>query len=175
MDPWGARQVVTGLLLVVGSAVAATVLALGGRALSRGEIDVRNALGIAGAFVFLGVWWTFALRLHLTGIYVNDTGVRLRHVFSTLTLPWSQVTGFEARPALFLGGPTVRLACWVRTAGGAYESAVQRRSAVVGWRKNNGPVLTVADFDRMLAQLADQHTLRRRAEGQLDGGGAVSR
>ncbi|MGW1060181.1 hypothetical protein [Micromonospora rubida] len=59
----------------------------------------------------------------------------------------------RARPALFLGGPTARDACWVRTAAGAFEAPVQRRSRKAGWRKNNGPVLATADFEGMLAQL----------------------
>ncbi|RAO05328.1 hypothetical protein GAR05_00370 [Micromonospora saelicesensis] len=170
MDPWGARQVFTGFMLLVGCTAATTLSVLAGRALIRGEIDVRAALGMAGALIFMGVWLTFAFRLHLTGIYVNDRGVRLRHVFSTRTLPWSRVTGFEASPALFLGEPTSRLACWVRTTDGAFESAVQRRSRRVGWRKENGPVLDAADFDQLLVRLADQ-----RARARLDRGGVVSR
>lgn len=170
MDPWGARQVFTGFMVLVGCTVAATISVVAGRVLSRGEIDVRTALGVAGMVVFMGVWLTFAFRLHLSGIYVNDRGVRLRHVFSTRTLPWSRVTGFEASPALFLGEPTSRLACWVRTTDGAFESAVQRRSRRGGWRKENGPVLAPADFDQLLVRLADE-----RARARLDGGEVVSR
>ncbi|WP_433358169.1 hypothetical protein ACQPYV_14455 [Micromonospora saelicesensis] len=170
MDPWGARQVFTGFMLLLGCTVAATTSVLAGRALIRGEIDVRTALGMAGMFLVMGVWLTFAFRLHLTGIYVNDRGVRLRHVFSTRTLPWSRVTGFEASPALFLGEPTSRLACWVRTTDGAFESAVQRRSRRVGWRKENGPVLDAADFDQLLVRLADE-----RARARLDREVVVSR
>ncbi len=169
MDPWGARQVFTGFMLLVGCTVAATTSVLAARALTRGEIDVRTALGMAGAFLFMGVWLTFAIRLHLAGIYVSDRGVRLRHVFSTRTLPWSGVTGFEASPALFLGEPTSRLACWVRTTDGAFESAVQRRSRRVGWRKENGPVLDAAGFDQLLVRLADE-----RARARLDGAGVLS-
>lgn len=173
--PVGARQVFTGFMLLVGCTAAATTSLFVGRALIQGEIDARTALGMAGAFFFMGVWLTFVFRLHLTGIYVNDRGVRLRHVFSTRTLPWSQVTRFEASPALFLGGPTARLACWVHTTDGAFESAVQRRSKSGTLRKNNGPVLTVADFDQLLVRLAEQRAARGRPGGQLDGRGVVSR
>lgn len=175
MDPWGVGQVFTGFMFVAGSAMAGAVLVAIGRASTRGGVDIEAALGIAGAFIFMGVWLTFVLRMHLAGIYVNDRGVRLRHLFSTRSLPWSQVTGFEARPALFLGGPTARLACWVRTTDGAFESAVQRRSTSGALRKNNGPVLAVADFDQLLVRLTEQRAARGRPGGQLDGQGVVLR
>ncbi|MCG5443808.1 PH domain-containing protein [Micromonospora sp. NIE79] len=175
MDPWGVGQVLTGFMFATGSVLTVTTVVFAGRALIRGEVDVRTALGMAGGLTVMGVWLTLVLRMHLAGIYVNDRGVRLRHLFSTRTLPWSQVTRFEARPALFLGGPTSRLACWVRTTDGAFESAVQRRSRSGGWRKNNGPVLAVADFDQLLVRLAEQHAARGRAGGRLDSRGAASR
>ncbi|MEU4337772.1 PH domain-containing protein [Micromonospora lupini] len=173
VDPWGARQVFTGFMVLVGSTMTAVVVVIAGRGLAEGRIDGGDALSMAGALPLLGVWLTFAVRLHLTGIYVNDRGLRLRHVFRTRTFPWSEVTGFEARPALFLGGPTVRDACWVRTTDGAFESAVQRRSRDMGWRKDNGPVLSADDFDRMLARLDAERTSHRH--GQLGGGAVVSR
>ncbi|CCH18250.1 PH domain-containing protein [Micromonospora lupini] len=172
ISPWGAAQAVTGFMALVGSTMTVTVLVAASRGLAEGRIDAAAALGLTGALLFLGLWLTGVLRMYLAGIYVNDEGVRLRHVFRTRTFPWSEVTGFEARPALFLGGPTVRDACWVRTTGGAFESAVQRRSRDMGWRKNNGPVLSADDFDRMLARLDAERASRRH--GQL-GGAVVSR
>jgi hypothetical protein len=58
----------------------------------------------------------------------------------------------------------------VRTTDGAFESAVQRRSRRVGWRKENGPVLDAADFDQLLVRLADE-----RARARLDREVVVSR
>ncbi|WP_422739920.1 PH domain-containing protein [Micromonospora sp. WMMD729] len=153
MDPWGATQAFAGLMALAGSAMAVAVVISAGRALAQGRMAAPAALGLAVALLFLGLWLTFVLRMYLAGIYVNDEGLRLRHVFRTHTFQWSEVTGFEARPALFLDEPTVRDACWVRTTSGAFESAVQRRSREMGWRKNNGPVLSSDDFDGMLALL----------------------
>ncbi|MEU7926972.1 PH domain-containing protein [Micromonospora sp. NPDC049801] len=161
MDPWGLTQAVTGLMVVVGSVVGLAMLAGVGSALLRGDLDPRDDVGVFTVFPFLGLWLTGVTRMYLTGIYVNDEGVRLRHISRTRTFPWSEVTGFEARPALFLGGPTVRLACWVRTTGGAFESSVQRRSRKGGWRKNSGPVLAPDDFEGMLARLDAERASRR--------------
>ncbi|MFI5925608.1 PH domain-containing protein [Micromonospora sp. NPDC051543] len=161
MDPWGFRQVFTGFMVLAGSTMAAFVVVFVGRGLAGGTVHRGDALSMAGALPILGVWLTFALRMHLTGIYVNDEGVRLRHIFRTRTFRWSEVTGFEARPALFLGEPTVRDACWVRTTGGAFESAVQRRSREMGWRKDVGPVLSSDDFEGMLARLDAERASRR--------------
>ncbi|WP_433350591.1 PH domain-containing protein [Micromonospora sp. CA-111912] len=190
MDPWGARQVFTGLMVLVGSNLVVLLMVVVGRELAEGGVEARSALGMAGALLFGGLWLTMAVRFHLAGIYVNDRGVRLRHVFSTRTLRWSEVTGFEVRPALLLGGPTVRDACWVRTADGAFEAPVQRKSRKAGWRKDNGPVLATTDFEGMLARLdavcpdATIHAFEpvpseratcQHAAAQLDGGGVVSR
>ncbi|MET8086083.1 PH domain-containing protein [Micromonospora sp. NPDC005237] len=173
VDPWGARQVVTGFMVLVGSTMTVFVAVTVGRGLAEGRVDANAALGVAVALPFMGLWLTFALRLYLAGIYVNDRGVRLRHIFRTRTFSWSEVTGFEARPALILGEPTVRDACWVRTTGGAFESAVQRHSSRAGWRKNIGPVLSADDFARMLARLDAERAAHRH--GQLGGGAVVSR
>ncbi|MEV4387026.1 PH domain-containing protein [Micromonospora sp. NPDC049580] len=173
INPWGAAQAVTGLMLLVGSTMAVAVVVAASRGPAEGRIDASAALGLTGALLFLGLCLTFVLRMYLAGIYVNDEGVRLRHVFRTRTFSWSEVTGFEARPALFLGGPTVRDACWVRTTGGAFESAVQRRSRTPGWRKNNGPVLSADDFARMLARLDAERAAHRY--GQRGGPAVVSR
>ncbi|MGS2616714.1 PH domain-containing protein [Micromonospora sp. LZ34] len=172
IDPWGVRQAFAGLMLVAGSAMAVTILVVILRALTTGHVDLGSALGMVGALALMAVWLTFAARLYLTGIYVNDHGVRLRHQFSTRTLPWSAVTGFEVRAARFLGEPTVRPACWVRTADGAVETPVQRRSRAGGLRKNVGPVLRPAEFDRMVARLNAELAAARRAQA---GGGAVVR
>ncbi|MEU0548509.1 PH domain-containing protein [Micromonospora sp. NPDC005979] len=161
VDPWGFRQVFTGFMVLAGSTMAAVVVVFAGRALAAGTVDGSDALSMVGALPILGVWLTFAFRMHLTGIYVNDEGLRLRHIFRTRTFRWSEVTGFEARPALFLGEPTVRDACWVRTTGGDFESAVQRRSREMGWRKDIGPVLSSDDFEGMLAQLDAERASRR--------------
>ncbi|MGV9213035.1 PH domain-containing protein [Micromonospora sp. RB23] len=161
VDPWGFWQAFTGFMVVVGSVVGVAVLAGVVMALLRGDLDPLDDVGVLTVFPFVGLWLTGVTRLYLTGIYVNDEGVRLRHVFRTRTFRWSEVTGFEARPALFLGGPTVRDACWVRTRSGAFESAVQRRSRVTGWRKDVGPVLSSDDFEGMLARLDAERTSRR--------------
>ncbi|MFY1614998.1 PH domain-containing protein [Micromonospora sp. WMMD736] len=160
MDPWGFRQVFTGFMVLAGSTMAAVVVVFAGRGLAAGTVHGRDGLTMAGALPILGVWLTFAFRMHLTGIYVNDEGLRLRHIVRTRTFRWSEVNGFEARPALFLGEPTVRDACWVRTTGGAFESAVQRRSREMGWRKDVGPVLAPDDFARMLARLDAERASR---------------
>ncbi|MEU8301866.1 PH domain-containing protein [Micromonospora sp. NPDC048909] len=173
MDPWGLRQAVTGLFLVIGTAFAVLLLVAFGRALA-GGVELAEALTMVAAAAFMTVWWTFAARLHLAGVYVGERGVRLRHVFRTRTLPWSAVTGFAARPALFLGEPTVRDACWVLTTGDAFETPVQRRSREIGWRKEVGPVLSEADFDRLLDRLdAELADARRRGPGQAGGGVVV--
>ncbi|MFG3558890.1 PH domain-containing protein [Micromonospora sp. NPDC047557] len=173
ISPWGATQAFTGLMALAVSSMAVAVVVAAGHGLAEGRIDAPATLGLTGALLFLGLCLTFVLRMYLAGIYVNDRGVRLRHVFRTRTFSWSEVTGFEARPALILGEPTVRNACWVRTTGGAFESAVQRRSRTPGWRKNNGPVLSADDFARMLARLDAERAAHRY--GQLGGGAVVSR
>ncbi|MFD0785156.1 PH domain-containing protein [Micromonospora azadirachtae] len=174
VDPWRGRQVVSGLFLLVGTAFAVVLLVTGGAALADG-VDVVTALGIVGAMALMGVSLTFAARLHLAGVYVCASGVRLRHVFRTRTLPWSAVTGFAARPALFLGEPTIRDACWVLTVDGAFETPVQRRSREMGWRKEVGPVLSEADFDRLLTRLAAELADARRSVPAQTDGGVVSR
>ncbi|MGC4820561.1 PH domain-containing protein [Micromonospora sp. DT63] len=172
ISPWGAAQAVTGLTLLVGSTMAVAVVVAASRGPADGRIDASAALGLTGALLFLGLWLTGVLRMYLAGIYVNDRGVRLRHVFRTRTLPWPEVTGFEARPALLLGGPTARDACWVLTTNGAFESAVQRRSRMASLRKNNGPVLSADDFARMLARLDAERASHRH--GQFGGPAVVS-
>lgn len=174
VDPWGVRQVFTGLMLLVGSTFVTLVLVLGGTELVA-EPSVRSTLGVAGPLAFLAVWLTFAARLHLAGVYVGRHGVRLRHVLRTRTIPWSQVTGFAARPALLAGEPTIRDACWVLTADGAFETPVQRRSRGAGWRKDVGPVLSEAAFDRLLAYLAAALADARRSGAVQAGGGAAPR
>lgn len=170
MDPWRGRQVVTSLFLLVGNAFAVVLLVISGEALA-GGVDVVTALGIVGAMAFMGVWLTFAARLHLAGVYVGEPGVRLRHVFRTRTMPWEKVTGFVVRRALFLGEPTIRDACWVLTVDGAFETPVQRRSREMGWRKEAGPVLSEADFERLLNRLdAELADVRGRGPTQADGG-----
>ncbi|MFF0234094.1 PH domain-containing protein [Micromonospora sp. NPDC005254] len=173
INPWGAAQAVTGLMLLVGSTMAVAVVVAASRGPAEGRIDASAALGLTGALLFLGLCLTFVLRMYLAGIYVNDEGVRLRHVFRTRTVRWSEVTGFEARPALLLGGPTGRDACWVLTTDGAFESAVQRRSRTASLRKNNGPVLSADDFARMLARLDAERAAHRY--GQRGGSASVSR
>ncbi|WP_433120745.1 PH domain-containing protein [Micromonospora sp. CA-246542] len=161
MDPWGATQAFAGLMVLAGSAMAVAVVISAGRGLVQGRMVAPAVLSLAVALPFLGLWLTFVLRMYLAGVYVNDEGVRLRHVFRTRTLRWSEVTGFETRPALLFGEPTVRDACWVQTTSGAFESAVQRRSREVGWRKNVGPVLSSDDFEGMLARLDAERASRR--------------
>ncbi|MFC4016963.1 PH domain-containing protein [Micromonospora sp. GCM10011542] len=176
VDPWQFRQVFTAFMLAVGGAFAVTLVAVIVQRLGAGAPGLRDAAQIAAGLGFLAVWLTFVVRLHLTGVYVNDRGVRLRHVFRTRTLPWAEVTGFEVRAARLLGGPTVRAACWVRTLDGRVETPVQLRSRTMGLRKENGPVLSRVDFDRMVERLtAELAAARRRAAGQVEGGGVVSR
>ncbi|OKI69678.1 hypothetical protein A6A27_21585 [Micromonospora sp. CB01531] len=122
-----------------------------------------------GAVAFLAVWLTFAVRLYLVGIYRNERGLLLRYVHRSRLLPWSQVTGFDVRTARFLGSATVRNAAWVLTRDGAWETPVQQRSRLVGWRKNTGPVLSAADFDLMMARLREAHAAVQA------GGGVVVR
>lgn len=145
------------------SVLVVTVL----RVVARGT-DLRTAAGMLGAVLFLAVWLTFVVRLYLVGIYRNECGLLLRHVHRSRLLPWSEVTGFDVRAARFLGSATVRNAAWVLTRDGAWETPVQRRSRLAGWRKNNGPVLSAADFDLMMAQLREAHSA-----GQSDGGVVV--
>ncbi|MGC4770599.1 PH domain-containing protein [Micromonospora sp. DT44] len=161
VDPWGFWQAFTGFMVVLGSVVGLAVLAGVGLALLRGDLDPRDDVGVLTVFPFVGLWLTGVTRLYLTGIYVNDEGVRLRHIVRTRTIRWSEVTGFEARPARLLGGPSVRLACWVRTTDGAFESSVQRRSRKGSWRKEPGPVLSPDDFDGMLARLDAERASHR--------------
>ncbi|MEV6369982.1 hypothetical protein AB0L86_24155 [Micromonospora musae] len=173
MDPWRGRQVVTSLFLLVGTVFAVLLLVTGGEALA-GGVDLVTALGIVGAMALMGVWLTFAARLHQAGVYVGARGVRLRHVFRTRTLPWEKVTGFVARRALLLGEPTIRQAVWVLTVDGAFETPVQRRSREMGWRKEVGPVLSEADFERLLNRLdAELANVRGRGPAQADGGVVV--
>ncbi|MEU4782745.1 hypothetical protein [Micromonospora sp. NPDC023633] len=168
IDPLGARQVLSGFMLAVASTMAVVVLV----SLAAGRFDVRDAFGLAGLVAFLALWMTLVARYFLVGVYVNDSGLRLRYTFSTRTLPWSRVTGFVVRPAELLGEPTARDACWVRTADGAVETPVQRRSRTVGWRKDIGPVLRTEDFGRMVARLDAELAAARRGQA---GGGVVLR
>ncbi|MEV4809113.1 hypothetical protein [Micromonospora avicenniae] len=63
MDPWRGRQVVTSLLLLVGTMSGVLLLVNGGEALA-GGVDVLTALGIVGAMALMGVWLTFGPRPH---------------------------------------------------------------------------------------------------------------
>ncbi|MEV4466418.1 hypothetical protein AB0J51_22700 [Micromonospora echinofusca] len=172
IDPWGVRQAFLGLLLAAGATIAAVVLVSVLKAADAGRVDAREGLGAVAVAAFLALWLTLGTRFYLVGVYVNDRGVRLRYNFSTRTLPWSEVTGFDVRPAVLLGEPTVRDACWVRTAEGPVETPVQRRSREMGWRKDVGPVLSPKEFDRLVARLDAELAAARRAQA---GGGAVPR
>lgn len=155
-------------MLAVGSTMAIVGLA----SVATGRVDSSEAFGVAGAAAFLALWLTMVARFFLVGVYVNDQGLRLRYTFSSRTLPWSQVTGFDVRPAVLFGEPTVRDACWVRTVDGAVETPVQRRSRTVGWRKDVGPILRTEDFDRMVVRLDAELVAARRSQA---GGGSVLR
>ncbi|MER7475507.1 PH domain-containing protein [Micromonospora sp. NPDC000018] len=172
IDPWGPRQALSGLMLVVGLVMAVTLVAAVLETLTTRRVGLESALGMVGALALMTVWLTLVARFYLVGIYVNDRGVQMRYTFSNRTLPWSQVAGFEVRAAEFLGEPTVRDACWVRTAGGAVETPVQRRSRATGWRKNVGPVLRTEEFDRVVARLDAELAAARQGQA---GGGVVLR
>ncbi|GAB3091300.1 hypothetical protein [Micromonospora schwarzwaldensis] len=156
-NPWGPWQAFTGMFVLVGVAMATVLVVTGARAVARG-VDLAAGAGLLVASAFLAVWLTFAVRLYLVGIYRNERGLLLRHVHRSRLLPWSEVTGFEVRAARMPGGTTVRAAIWVRTRDGLWEVPVQQHSWRPGWRKNNGPVLSRADFALTLERLRAAHT-----------------
>ncbi|MEU4482938.1 hypothetical protein AB0F68_33545 [Micromonospora sp. NPDC023966] len=156
VDPWGLRQAFAGFLILCGAAMASVVTVTGLRAVAPGT-DLTTAAGILGAVAFLGLWLIIAVRFYLVGIFRNERGLLLRHVHRSRLLPWSEVTGFDIRAARFLGSATVRNAAWVLTGDGAWEAPVQQRSRLAGVRKNNGPVLSAADFDLTMAHLREAH------------------
>jgi len=49
-------------------------------------------------FAFFAVFLTVAWRGIFVGVYVSETGVRIRTVGRTVTLRWDEVAGFEVLP-----------------------------------------------------------------------------
>lgn len=157
----GRHQLLLGFFLGFGVLFTVVISAsLLGRA-GGGHWNVHPAVGIAVIYGVLAVWLTFVARMYLTGIFVNDHGLRLRYVFFTRTLPWATVTGFDVRPARIFDTDTDRQACWVSTTSGTYETPVQLSSGTAALQKRSGPVLPADDFNRMVDQL-ERH---RRSRG----------
>jgi hypothetical protein len=166
VDPWGFRQAFTGLVLCCGALLALTAAGAALHKVVTEGVEARMLWQLPLPVAFMALWLTMVARFYLTGIWRNERGLLIRHVHRSRQLPWSEVTGFEVRAARFLGGATVRNAVWVLTRDGAWETPVQRRSRIVGWRKNVGPVLSPADFDLTLERL-------RRAHVDAQAGGGV--
>lgn len=147
VGPLGVMTIIAGGFLVVwGSIVLAIAVNM---VLQLPSDPVPTAVVV----LFVACWWTFAWRLVRTGLYVSQTGLRLVYPWRTRTLPWSSVVEIASRPAKVLGIETVRDAIWVTTATGQQiETPVQRRAPwrSIGWRKNTGPVLTAARYERAI-------------------------
>jgi hypothetical protein len=60
----------------------------------RQGMDILAVLPIAFFAVFLAAAW----RGIFVGVYASETGVRVRTVERTVTLPWHEVAGFEVLP-----------------------------------------------------------------------------
>jgi hypothetical protein len=60
----------------------------------RQGMDILAVLPIAFFAVFLTVTW----RGIFVGVYVSETGIRIRTVGRTVTMPWHEVAGFEVLP-----------------------------------------------------------------------------
>ncbi|MCI4066537.1 hypothetical protein MRQ36_29860 [Micromonospora sp. R77] len=166
VDPWGFRQAWAGFMLCCGGLVALTAAGAALHKVRTEGVEARMLWQLPLPVAFLALWLTMVARFYLVGLWHNERGLLIRHIHRSRLLLWSEVTGFEVRAARLLGGATVRNAVWVVTRDGPVETPVQRRSRIVGWRKNVGPVLSPADFDLTLARL-------REARGDAQAGGGV--
>ncbi|WP_412543022.1 hypothetical protein R8Z50_11210 [Longispora sp. K20-0274] len=154
VEPVNGSRLVAGAFFALGLLlflfVAATMLSGSGRWV--GDPVGGSLILILGALF----WLTVTFRMYRAGIHVSDHGLRLRSYVRTRTIRWSDVTGFEVRPAQLGGLDTSRDAIWVITRDGDWETSVQRALGWVfgpRWTKNVGPVLRSVDFELTVTPL----------------------
>src|SRR5690349_3114024 len=106
--------------ILAGAAVIAAIVLL---------VQAADDVSVAAA-VCAAVLATWAVRKYFTGVFISDTGVRIRATTNTMTFGWDDIAAIEARTsshAAELGGPWSSL--WITTAAGPpIETAVIRGS-----------------------------------------------
>jgi hypothetical protein len=84
------------------------------------------------ALAFVAVWETMLWRAFPVGLYVSESGVKVRTVWRSRVLPWSAVTRVRAGPATGSAASAV----WISTTTGPdVETPIWRRGPRV-WRRN---------------------------------------
>jgi hypothetical protein len=145
-DPF---RVLTGFFVLFGSAFASVVFGL---LVLNLAVRHRESLG-AGALVVVpvAVWLTLAWRFHRTALVVGDTGVRVRWLLKTRTIPWDDIDGFWFGEDI-LG--TDRL--WIGLKDGRrIRTPIQRVARLIGGSRlsDGGTWLRSGDCDELLRDL----------------------
>jgi hypothetical protein len=112
--------------------------------------------------LFFVVFALFAVRNTQVGVYIGDRGVRTRWPVLTRTIEWSDIVGFEARPAKgwYAGSPRPE-AIWIVAKGREpIQTPLRSRSRAVHNppRSPHGDSLALSqeEFDAALQLLRDR-------------------
>ncbi|WP_230688956.1 PH domain-containing protein [Micromonospora sp. WMMD558] len=134
----------TGTLAVLGTVLFAFI-AFGMAARWR-QVPSDVALAFTG---FAAVWLTFAWRLHRTALVVSRSGVRVRWLWRTRTVPWEQIRGFHSGPDWLV---PERL--WLRLRDGTkVRTPVRRRRTTVYRLRDGGTALASERYEELFADL----------------------
>lgn len=141
-------RVFTGFIAIAGTAFAVVVATMIATHWRSGMV-----LPVAGIGGFLGVWLTVAWRLHRTALLIGDTGVRVRWLLHTRTIPWLQVSRFHTAPDIL-----VRARLWIVLVDGrTVRTPVQRASGVFGsMLRDGGTWLRGSRYEALLDTLTSE-------------------
>ena len=147
--------------------VSGFTMASGGALAAFGMLAFTGSMGVVtgrwpwhGSYLLLVLPIALVWRIMLIDLYVNGSGLRLRTLWHTRTIPWSEVAGFDTRPRTWLGEPGSLPAIWIDLRDSAsIETPIVRASEVRMLFQRSGQIhvsLPEREFDECLATLRDR-------------------
>ncbi|MFI5844674.1 PH domain-containing protein [Catenuloplanes sp. NPDC051500] len=141
---WRFGHVLVGLMFLFGVGILGVVTV---GVLSAEDGDPRSLL----AYPFIALWLRLVWQMGTTGLFVGPSGIRIRRLFRSRTVAWSEIARFVVAPGEASGG---RDAIWVWLADGERLSTrVYRDTGLNVTRNRQDEVLSAERFDRVLEDL----------------------
>jgi hypothetical protein len=138
------RAVLAGFGLAGGALATSKVIA--------SPISNQSTIGALATFGSLCIWMIAAYRIMRIGLYISKSGLRVRTVPRTQTIPWSAVSSIDIVQASLSRRDGISIAL---TSGQQILTPVWRRGSLGHevFSPDSGLIWTEPEFDQVLAQL----------------------